>query len=551
MPHQRGLGLAGIPEIDTDLAAQNALVARAQGGSLVPRQDRPTATTPQELGKRAGEPATVKPTERKPGTIDFEKDALGSIGVILREAGAALQNKPSPSVGVRETAETEERLRAGLELQAQGLRLKGASQAMASLLKAVELGRTIPPNELEKFFAGFGDIFNIKSIGGGGGFDVAGLAKEILEGKRPGLEDQIKELQNDPITAAYVANLIGDSPSIDRMEKAIEGALKLKAELVGDVLKQKILAPGKAAQEIETARQKTLATERAKQTVRAEGPRELEGARTVEPNQDIPLPSGGVIPKGTAITVRPVKDKPVSVTTVFGSEGKSIEVEIPDAVIPGLTRERKLEAPTATQRGQIELRIRFLDDALSQLQILKRVVEETPTGAAGEIVKALQGTYDQALTLAETIPGVDALVNITERGIAFIDSSLFKADTPEERDELDNIRRSFLNTNLPAIPIMQEGIAIALAAASFPTTQRIPVEAIKEARKNVDLTGLFGPGRGTALAKLNTIIARIESNKTFLGQRKTAIEKPAIKGKPVSREEQKRRLLEKFGIKPR
>lgn len=51
---------------------------------------------------------------------------------------------------------------------------------------------------------------------------------------------------------------------------------------------------------------------------------------------------------------------------------------------------------------------------------------------------------------------------------------------------------SFLNTNLPAIPIMQEGIAIALAAASFPTTQRIPVEAIKEARKNVDLTGLFG-----------------------------------------------------------
>ena len=98
---------------------------------------------------------------------------------------------------------------------------------------------------------------------------------------------------------------------------------------------------------------------------------------------------------------------------------------------------------------------------------------------------------------------------------------------------------------------MQEGIAIALAAASFPTTQRIPVEAIKEARKNVDLTGLFGPGRGTALAKLNTIIARIESNKTFLGQRKTAIEQPAIKGKPVDREERKRKLLEKFGITPR
>ncbi len=258
-----GIGLAGIPEVDTGLAAQsvvaqNALVARAQG-SLVPRQDQPAATTPVGLGQQAGQPATAQPAtaqsaDRKPGTIDFEKDPLGSIGLILREAGAALQDKPSPSAKVRKDAKADERLRAGLALQAQGLRLKAASQGMASLLKAVELGRTLPPNELEKFFAEFGEIFNIKPIGGSGGFDVAGLAKDILEGKRPGLEDQIKELQSDPITAAYVANLIGDTPSIDRMEKAIEGALKLKADLVGKVLEQGVLAPGKKAADEEAAK---------------------------------------------------------------------------------------------------------------------------------------------------------------------------------------------------------------------------------------------------------------------------------------------------------
>ncbi len=264
-----GIGLAGIPEVDTGLAAQNALVAQAQG-SLVPNQTRPVATTPQELGKRAGEPATAKPVGRKPGTIDFEKDPLGSIGLILREAGAALQNQPSPSAAVRKDAKVEERAQAGLALQAQGLRLKAASQGMASLLKAVELGRTIPPNELEKFFAQFGELFNIKPIGGSGGFDVAGLAKDILDGKRPGLEDQIKELQGDPITAAYVANLIGDTPSIDRMEKAIEGALKLKADLTGKVLEQKVLAPGKreedkqkAALEVKTAKAKRETPEEA------------------------------------------------------------------------------------------------------------------------------------------------------------------------------------------------------------------------------------------------------------------------------------------------
>ena len=330
-------------------------------------------------------------------------------------------------------------------------------------------------------------------------------------------------------------------------ELEVKGLAEVKREPIPEAAKRAKAEAEAKREPISEAAKRAGEIEKAK---RAERGRELMAARTVEPNQDIPLPDGGVIPKGTAITVRPVKDQPFSVTTVFGAKGKMVEVEIPDAVLPKVVQERKLEVPTPAQRGRIELRIRFLDDALSQLQKLKDIVTRTPTGLAGEIVSGLQGTYDQALTLAETVPGVGAIVDIAERGIALVGTSLFEAQTPEEQDELEAIRRSFINTDLPAIPIIQEGIAIALAAASFPATQRIPVEAIKEARKNVDITGLLGAGRGTALAKINAIIARIESNKTFLTQEKTKIEQPSIKGKPASREELRRRLLEKYGITP-
>ena len=543
-----GLGLH-TRELDTGQAAQDALVARAQG-SLVPNQTRPAATTPVGAGQQAGQPATARPTRGfgSPGIPSLEDDPLGAISFALREVGAALQGKKLPSETAREGANDREEL----GIRQQGLRLKGIGLGMKALKSGLEILDTIPNDQADAAIEQLTKSVQIP------GFDMGAILKAHKEGVIEGFKARLDQIRNDPTSAAFLASIPDiETSSPKALNSAMGRVLKLRDDLIGEVAKQGALAPGKrgaaeekAALEVKTAGQKTLVTERAKQKVRGEGPRELEGARTVNTNEDIPLPGGGAIPKGTAITVRPVKNKPFSVTSVF-SDGKTVEVEIPDAVIPGLTRERKLEAPTATQRGQIELRIRFLDDALSQLQKLKRVVEDTPTGAAGEIVKALQGTYDQALTLAETVPGVDALVNIAESGIAFIDSSLFEAKTAEEQDELANIRRSFLNTDLPAIPIIQEGIAIALAAASFPTTQRIPVEAIKEARKNVDLTGLFGPGRGTALAKLNTIIARIESNKTFLGQRKTAIEQPTIKGKPVSREERKRKLLEKFGIKPR
>lgn len=231
-----GIGLAGIPEVDTGVAAQNALVARAQG-SLVPRQDQPPATTPQELGRRAAQPATAQPATargggRKPGTIDFEKDPLGSIGLILREAGAAIQNKPSPSAGVRSR-------QAGLELQAQGLRLKAASQTMSIAIKGMELASTIPPDKIQKFIADFQKNF------GAEGFDVGSLIQDHYDGKLEGLLGAAKELRADPIAAAFFAQGEFGASSPKQLKDKIDRVLKLRDELRGKIISQRALAPGK------------------------------------------------------------------------------------------------------------------------------------------------------------------------------------------------------------------------------------------------------------------------------------------------------------------
>ncbi|MEE8607224.1 MAG: hypothetical protein V3S55_06460 [Nitrospiraceae bacterium] len=232
----------------------------------MPNQTRPAATTPQGLGQQAGQPATAaqpapaQSPKRKPGTIDFEKDPLGSIGLILREAGAALQNKPSPSAAVRKDAQVEERLRAGQELEATGLRIRIAAQAMKTFSQLVEAGEGLPPGALDSLFAKFGNVGGIsRTEAAAGGIDPVSLAKEVLEGKRPGLLATLRRLQDDPVTFAFVADALGPNASIDEMEKLIKGALELKEK----VSTEKALAPGKekaaesaAALEVKTAGEK-------------------------------------------------------------------------------------------------------------------------------------------------------------------------------------------------------------------------------------------------------------------------------------------------------
>lgn len=268
--------------------------------------------------------------------------------------------------------------------------------------------------------------------------------------------------------------------------------------------------------------------------------RQLGTPRTVELTQDFVTSKGARIPKGTPISVRPIENRPFSLTAV-GDE----EVEIPDAIIPSIQRERESKIPTKAQQGKIALRIAFLDNAVATSRILKEMFETgTPTGFSQEAVAALQGTYDQVLTAAETIPGLDPLVRIVESALDILDRDV-EGDVTERRTRL-------VDPNIPAIEVLEEGLAVALAASAFPSTQRIPVEAIKKARENVATGGFFGPGRDTALTRLDAVEQRLLSNRNALAPLAAGISEPLIeaeKKKPKeSREKRIRRLKEKFGL---
>ena len=353
---------------------------------------------------------------------------------------------------------------------------------------------------------------------------------------------------NPAITSSELRTLNAQVPKDDPNKLTPQEllAFELEQERNPDVAREiglRIVPEVSSEEAAKRAAEKTTAVERAKVAVKG---RELETARTVELTEDFRLPGGGSVPRGTPITVRPVKGESFSVTSVF-QDGKMVEVEIPDSIIPSVQRERTSEIPTAAQKGRVALRIAFLDDAANNVQKLLEITKTTPTGAALQIVSALQGTFDSLVTLAETIPGVDGLVEFVGSGVDVLNDRL--GDDEESVLFREEYQGRLINPDIPAIDILEEAIAIALAASSFPATQRVPVEAIKEARKNVDIGGLL-TGTETAQRKLLAVLDRIQSNRDALAGSAALQAEPEIttKKKEETPAQRIKRLKEKFGL---
>ena len=245
MPH--GLGLSR--ETNTAGAAENALVARAQG-SLVPNQTRPTATTPVGVGQQAGQPATARPKRGfgSPGIPSLEEDPLGAIFFALREVGAALQGKKLPSETAREGADAQEEL----ELRQQGLRLKGIGLGMRALKSGLEILDTIPNDQADAAIEQLTKSVQIP------GFDMGAILKAHKDGEIEGFRARLDQIRDDPTLAAYLANIPDiETSSPKALNSAMEKVIKLRDELVGAVAKQKALAPGVEAAKKTTAERNT------------------------------------------------------------------------------------------------------------------------------------------------------------------------------------------------------------------------------------------------------------------------------------------------------
>ena len=558
--------------------------------------------TPEFTGLTTGSTSAFIPElQTKSPAPQFDKDPLAAIGFLLSTVAAGVEGRELPIVGLkREQAASEatelRRFTVGINamsaIGAQAERLpidqrnafiEQASQKFNETL-GPEFGEILKrmialPNssrvftiagvlgkELHRMFGDdvkaaedfLSDPQNRKTLEanvrrrniGPALAKINNLISKIPEELRQKLADsgKVDDEGNPAITSSELRTL-NDQVSKDNPDKLTPQellAFELEQERNPALAREiglRIVPEVSVEEEAERAGVKTTAVEKAKAAVRG---RELETARTVELTEDFRIPGGGDIPRGTPITVRPVKGESFSVTSVF-QDGKMVEVEIPDAIIPSVQRERTSEIPTAAQKGRVALRIAFLDDAANNVRKLLKITETTPTGAALQIVSALQGTFDSLVTLAETVPGVDGLVEFVGGGVDVLNDRL--GDDEESVLFRDEYQGRLIDPDIPAIDILEEAIAIALAASSFPATQRVPVEAIKEARKNVDIGGLL-TGTETAQRKLLAVLDRIQSNRDALAGSAALQAEPEItaKRKEETPAQRKKRLKEKFGL---
>ncbi len=540
----------------------------ANGLGLEPRQ----SAVPETPAVARQAPARQEQTTQKTtGIPQFSDDPLAAIGVILSEVGAGIEGRPSPLAGMRRQIAAEDAagikrrkfqfdvLQEAVKNRSNPKVLKQLSElagfdvtplartvkipdvlanrpltddVKASLIEQIEALPDQDPDTINKFIEdnqerllAVTDFENRPLITGKAKAAARLLAAEGVDISKVNMT--LDEFEQINANAAQEVRLTPSEIGTLRNDEGLQRTIGITPE---SVLKKKAERP--SLEDIANV-----------EAAKAEGKsrdakRKLGTPRTVETTENILLPNGGSIPKGTSITVRPVKGKSFSVTSVPGPDGM-IEIEIPDAIIPGVRRERKSEVFTKSQRGKLVQRIAFLDDAVKNVDLLRDIAKESPTGAAGEVVGALQGTYDQFLSLVEILPGVRPFVDLVESGMESLRSERFEGDVQDSVSRL-------IDPNLPAIEIIQEAVAIALAASSFPSTQRVPVEAIKKARENIDITGLFGPGRATALVKLNAVRSRLTSNRESLSGVLGSAGEAEIETPKMRRS----RLEKEFGLTP-
>lgn len=496
--HEAGLGLnpsrapiGGVPQIrETDTGAA---AARAR----VPAQ----------------------PRQRTPGVPQFETDPIGAISFALREVGAALQGNELPSERAKAAA-----------FEQMGARMKLTKGRLNALKTALDMIAKVDSNQVEVIIEAI--------VRAAPDLDLGEALRAFAEGGFKNMQATVEAAINNPLFQAFVANTPEfDNLPFEQKVKMTEDFNEFKSKLTAKLLEQEALREGevKKARETTAAQREPIpeAAKRAGEIEKAkaaERPRKLGPDRTVEPTQDI-IFNGGIIPKGVPISVQTVEGESFSVTSVpIG--GEMVEIKIPNAILPKVIRQRELKSPTASQIGEIKQRVAFLDDAVSNTEKLIAIITgKTPTGAALELTSVVQGTLDQLFTLAESVPGAGGLVGMARNAAAFLNDRL--GDAPEDKEFKEQYGLKLADPNIPVIDILEEAIAIALAASSFPSTQRVPVEAIKKARENVDIGGLFGPGRETAKAKLFAIIERLKSNRAALAGVVGGLTEPAIKTGPA------------------
>lgn len=226
----------------------------------------------------------------------------------------------------------------------------------------------------------------------------------------------------------------------------------------------------------------------------------------VTPTVDIPF-EGGKIPAGIPLTVTPLVGQGASITAYRDDAGNMKQILVPDSALARIQTQAMSPIGTPAQRASAAAKTAFLDNAIAMTDtLINSVSGGMTTGAAQSIVSALQGTVDQLSTLSTVVPelkGVADIINAAREEAGRIGAE------GDSADAISEVNSRLFDPRLPAVDVLEDGIAVALAASSFPSDQRIPVEAIKAARKNTEIGGLLGPGRETAAFKLQAVKDRL------------------------------------------
>ena len=136
-------------------------------------------------------------------------------------------------------------------------------------------------------------------------------------------------------------------------------------------------------------------------------------------------------------------------------------------------------------------------------------VGKMPAGATGTIKAALNGTVDQLLTAA------GAIDKKTEASLR----DIITRTRNRVFDNADEDTKSYvIDPKLPAAAQIQRQLAYLVAEAQVGTGQRVTMEAVRNAEKQVGVLGMFGPGNETAKLKMRGIMALMQVRANSLGQ---------------------------------
>lgn len=259
----------------------------------------------------------------------------------------------------------------------------------------------------------------------------------------------------------------------------------------------------------------------------SKGNPEVLASKTVRLNRRIVLPNGaGALPKGYTGEVFQIKGQPGFILTAPAGRDSSkvIPIHLAGADVQAVNQTGQPEFYT---KGDVSQMMRSVDVTQQGIQTVNYLIDMigkggTPTGATGEAIGAADTFMDQARTAlheaslhgadAKVVQEMGAVLNTAERArataIGHLDSYMTRMKdllSPAEFAELQGARKDLMEPDLKVIPAMTESLAIIQAGNWFDSNQRIPLEAVRNARKAVNVEGILGPGRSGSIVKLNEV----------------------------------------------